>query len=109
MSAQFKFYIDCHKNQLKQMDRISFLSSVCWHVRCNDLVRTVVSVTEGGGIVKRTASSLRAHITWILLVKLVVMIGLKMTFFTSLEQQHQPVDLYFESPAEDSPLRSNHD
>jgi len=30
------------------------------------------------------------------MVKLVVMICLKMTFFSSLEQQHQPVDLYIE-------------
>ncbi len=43
--------------------------------------------------------SLRRHITWILLVKLVLIVALKIAFFPSLEQQHQPADLYFESPA----------
>ena len=45
---------------------------------------------------------LRLHITWILLVKLVLIIGLKMTFFPSLEQQHQPADLYLDLRAEAS-------
>ncbi|MAR89286.1 MAG: hypothetical protein SV765_00055 [Pseudomonadota bacterium] len=53
--------------------------------------------------------SLRKHIFWILLVKLVLIIGLRLTFFPSLEQQHQPADLYSDSPAEPSSLRSTHD
>lgn len=51
---------------------------------------------------RRMEQSLGKHITWILLVKLVLIIGLKMTFFPSLEQQHQPADLYLDSRAEAS-------
>ena len=49
---------------------------------------------------KRFDLSLGKHLTWILLVKLMLIIGLKMAFFPSLEEHHQPADLYFESPAE---------
>ncbi|MEE2732325.1 MAG: hypothetical protein VYA55_16010 [Pseudomonadota bacterium] len=51
---------------------------------------------------QRMDLSLGRHITWILLVKLVLIISLKMAFFPSLEQQHQPADLYLDSPAEAS-------
>lgn len=51
---------------------------------------------------QRIDLSLGKHITWILMVKLVLIIGLKMAFFPSLEQQHQPADLYHDLPAEAS-------
>ncbi|WP_290578700.1 cytochrome oxidase putative small subunit CydP [Ketobacter sp.] len=51
---------------------------------------------------QRMDLSLRRHVTWILLVKLVLIISLKMAFFPSLEQQHQPADLYLDSPADAS-------
>lgn len=51
--------------------------------------------------------SLRKHIIWILLVKLVVIVTLKMTLFPSLKEQHRPADLYFDSPAEHFPAKEH--
>jgi hypothetical protein len=38
--------------------------------------------------------SLRKHLIWILLVKLVVILLLRVTFFPRLQDQHLPEDLY---------------
>ncbi|MCG8536890.1 MAG: hypothetical protein MI808_17500 [Pseudomonadales bacterium] len=53
--------------------------------------------------------SLRRHLLWILLVKIVVIACLRYTFFPSLEQQHQPADIYSNLPEDDVALRSRHD
>lgn len=38
--------------------------------------------------------SLRKHLIWILLLKLVVILLLRVTFFPHLQDQHLPEDLY---------------
>lgn len=61
---------------------------------------------------KHSTLSLRSHLIWILLVKLVVIVALRWAFFPSLEQQHPPSDLYLDLPGEQleqPPLRSFHD
>jgi len=64
---------------------------------------------EGRVTVSKPAPSLRWHISWILLLKLVLIIGLKLAFFPALEQQHQPAQLFQSSAAELTPPRSSRD
>lgn len=42
----------------------------------------------------KRALSLRKHLIWILLVKLLVIILLRVTFFPRLQDQHLPQDLF---------------
>lgn len=56
---------------------------------------------------KCSVQSLRTHIIAILLVKLVVMVGLRLAYFPALEQQHLPSDLYLDSSARHSSLKAS--
>ena len=47
---------------------------------------------------ERAPLSLRKHLVWILLVKLVAIVALRLVFFPPLEATHQPADL-FDSPS----------
>lgn len=46
--------------------------------------------------------SLRKHLIWILLIKLIVIVALRVTYFPRLQDQHLPQDLFPSPPS--SPL-----
>lgn len=46
--------------------------------------------------------SLRKHLIWILLIKLIVIVALRITYFPRLQDQHLPQDLFPSPPS--SPL-----
>ncbi|RLP52252.1 MAG: hypothetical protein D6160_21830 [Ketobacter sp.] len=59
---------------------------------------------------KLTDLSLRKHIVLIVLIKVLVIIAIRLIFFPSLEQQHLPADIYFDtSEPQTQPLRRPHD
>ncbi len=43
---------------------------------------------------QQTALSLRRHLFWLLLLKLLAIIAIKLTFFPSLKASHQPAHLF---------------
>lgn len=53
----------------------------------------------------RPTLSLRKHLFWLLLLKLVAIVAIKLTFFPSLKEQHLPVELFEPSPASQSALK----
>ncbi len=57
----------------------------------------------------KPAWKLRTHIAWILLIKLMLIIGIRVAFFPSLEDQHPPADIYSDAPAQIQSVRSPHD
>ncbi len=44
----------------------------------------------------KSSISLRTHLIWILIIKLLVIVGLRFTFFPPMEEEHLPVDIYFD-------------